>query len=795
MKQLLVLVLALALPVFADDDERSPLAGHSMHGNAFNEGPRQAAYLMDGMPDISFPVSTTNDLAQKFFNQGVGQLHGFWYFEAERSFRQVAMLDTNCVMAYWGMAMANVNNGKRAREFMTNAVTRTNGLARREVLYIDSLAKFYEVGKKNENKTNSPDADVERHRRYVKSLEQIIEEFPNDLEAKALLAFKIWDNNGRIRISSHMAADALAKQVLDKSPNHPVHHQLIHLWNGEADRRALTAAAHCGQGSPGIAHMWHMPGHTYDALRRYADAAWQQEASARVDHAYMVRNRVLPDQIHNYAHNNEWLVRNLNYLGRVNDALSLSKNLIELPRHPKYNTLLRNRLDTNSPSATNSANYSTRGNNSSTFGRTRLIETLSNWELWDESARLASTMYLEQTDDPQEKAKKSRLLGIAYFRKGDNAKGANELKSLEAVLTEQKRIRQTEMETAESKARQDKKPDDQVTKAMADVINSHSSKIKNIESAIAEVKLYQLLAARDKEAAKKQMEEAKQLSKDRQAQIHFELGDDEKALTLAKDAVKGATNQVRPLAIYVDLLAKAGKKEELTNAFSTLRTVASYADLDTPLLKRLAPVAKSLGFENDWRIEPKPSSDVGTRPALDELGPFRWHPTPAANFVLRDSQNKKVSLADFKGRPVLVIFYLGYGCVHCLEQLNLFAPMAEEYKKAGIEILAISTDSVEGLHKTFEKSADAKGFPFPIVSDEKMETFKAYRAFDDFENMPLHGTFLVDGQGMVRWHDISYEPFTEPIFLLNESKRLLSLSSPPLLTRNSRMPLGKNSKF
>lgn len=43
----------------------------------------------------------------------------------------------------------------------------------------------------------------------------------------------------------------------------------------------------------------------------YEDACYQQEASARADHAYMMRDRVLPDQIHNFAHNNEWLIRNL----------------------------------------------------------------------------------------------------------------------------------------------------------------------------------------------------------------------------------------------------------------------------------------------------------------------------------------------------------------------------------------------------------------------------------------------------------------------------------------------------
>ena len=54
-----------------------------------------------------------------------------------------------------------------------------------------------------------------------------------------------------------------------------------------------------------------MPGHTYTGLKRYADAAYQQEGSARVDHAYMIRDRVMPFEIHNYAHNNQWLCTSL----------------------------------------------------------------------------------------------------------------------------------------------------------------------------------------------------------------------------------------------------------------------------------------------------------------------------------------------------------------------------------------------------------------------------------------------------------------------------------------------------
>ena len=76
-----------------EENTAGPLAGHSYHGEAFNEGPRQRAYLIPGMANVDFPVTTKNEEAQKFFNQGVSALHGFWYLEAERAFRQVNKLD------------------------------------------------------------------------------------------------------------------------------------------------------------------------------------------------------------------------------------------------------------------------------------------------------------------------------------------------------------------------------------------------------------------------------------------------------------------------------------------------------------------------------------------------------------------------------------------------------------------------------------------------------------------------------------------------------------------------------
>jgi hypothetical protein len=62
---------------------------------------------MDGMGMVDFPITTKSKDAQAFFNQGVAQLYGFWFTEAERSFRGAARLDPNAAMAYWGIAMAS----------------------------------------------------------------------------------------------------------------------------------------------------------------------------------------------------------------------------------------------------------------------------------------------------------------------------------------------------------------------------------------------------------------------------------------------------------------------------------------------------------------------------------------------------------------------------------------------------------------------------------------------------------------------------------------------------------------
>ncbi|MGZ8901369.1 MAG: redoxin domain-containing protein, partial [Limisphaerales bacterium] len=613
----------------------------------------------------------------------------------------------------------------------------------------------------------------------------------------ALLVFKIWEHQGRQKVSSHMATDALAKDVLAVKPMHPIHHARIHFWNNEVDRRALDSAAKCGLGAPGIAHMWHMPGHTYSALHRYADAAWQQEASARVDHAYMMENRILPDQIHNYAHNNDWLVKNFSQLGRVREAIDLAKNLIELPRHPKYNSfdpskkkedsdedddkvsITASTNDTDVATAATPADRSRtdyrKGESSASLGRARLMELLVQWELWDELIDLSSTTYLEPTNMPHEQAKRARALGIAYFAKGDTRRGKAQIAEVTRSLRQQKDLRHEAADEAEEKAKAAKKSEADVTKAMSDAMKTHASKIKGIENVLAELRLHNSIAANETEAARTQMAELKNVPKEQLSQLWLKLGDQDQAVKLATEALKSATNQVYPLANYIDVLARSGKDAEAREAFMVLTKVAAQSELNLPIMKRIQPVAQKVALVADWRVKNDAAKDLGNRPPLDSLGPFRWQPSPAIEWTLKKSDGRDLGLRAYQGRPVLMLFYLGHGCMQCIEQLNTFAPRVKEFDSAGISIVAVSTDSVEGLRKTLAKSATANGFPFPIVSDEPLATFKAYRAYDDFENMPLHGAFLIDGNGMVRWQDISFEPFKDVDFVLAESQRLLKL--------------------
>ena len=749
------------LPPSAISPENRVKPGHSYHGEAFDEGPRRAAYLMGTTGNVSLTITTRNPQAQAFFNQGIGQLHGFWYFEAERSFRQVSLLDHDCAMAYWGMALANVNNEKRAKTFIAEAVKRRGSASEREKIYIDALDAWYKAETGDEKKRKS------RAQSYVTALENIVHKFPDDVEARAHLSLTLWQGRSDLSISSYFAIDALMNSVLAVNGLHPVHHYRIHLWDNDKAQQAVNSAERCGLSAPGIAHMWHMSGHTYSDLKQYFDAAWHQEASARTDHAYMMRDVIFPDAIHNFAHNNEWLVRNLQHLGRAKDAVALSRNTIELPRHPRMN---------NFP-----------GGKSANYGRLRLYESYTKFEMWDALIADSHTQYLGPVEDHAELVKRIRMLGRAYFRKGSLENGKAQLAALERRV---KRIRQDTgiaVDQAVARASFEGKDAKGVEAAENQARQPTNEKIRVLERAIDELQGYVLLQEGKPAEALERFRKATGLSDEYLAEIEFLAGKKDEALKSLQNLVNNNKNEVLPLTALILMQWQQGKKDEAKATFETLREISRAIDIDVAPFVRLAPIATELGFGADWR-KPKPvAKNAAELPDLAKLGPIHWSPSPARDWSLPDANGNQHALAQYRGRPVVVIFYLGYGCLHCVEQLQAFAPKAVEFEKAGISLIAVSTDSVIDLKKSHERYKTSGTFPFPLVSDEAFVAFKQYHAFDDFENVPLHGTFLIDGEGRIRWLDIGAEPFMDAGFVLKESKRLLypgiieEVAEPPVL--------------
>ncbi len=265
--------------------------------------------------------------------------------------------------------------------------------------------------------------------------------------------------------------------------------------------------------------------------------------------------------------------------------------------------------------------------------------------------------------------------------------------------------------------------------------------------------------------------------KEHLAQFYLQAGDKAKAEQSARQAWSSAPNQVQPLANYVEVLYLCGKKAEALKQFEELRKMSGSVDLEAPVFQRLSKIAVELNLPADWRTPRATPDDILDRPDLATLGPLGWRPSPAVDWTLPQGDGKPLSLSAYRNRPVIVIFYLGYGCLHCAQQLEKFAPMAEQFKQAGIDLVAISTDSIEDVKKSEDRyrneTEEPREFPFPLVADPALNVFKKYRVYDDFEKMALHGTFLIDSEGLVRWQDIGYEPFMEAEFLLKESQRLL----------------------
>jgi peroxiredoxin len=703
-----------------------PAAGHSIHGESFDDGPRQRAYLMPNMGRVHFCVTTSKPEAQAFIDQGVAQLHSFYYFEAERSFRHAAMLDPDCAMAYWGMSMANVNNSRRAKGFLAEARKRIAKVSRREVLYIEALEALYKDG--GDEKT--------RKANHLLGLEAIVQEFPEDIDARAWMAMVTWQNG---TIGSRQAVDVVLDTVLQVEPMHPgAHHYRIHLWDGNKPIRAEKSAALYARTALGIAHAWHMPGHTYTGLHRYADAAYQQEGSARVDHAYMYRDRVMPFEIHNYAHNNQWLSTSLSHSGRARDAIAVARNLVDQPRDPNKN----GKND---------------GGSAQRSGRLRWSEVLTRYEFWDELIEATTSGALDWSDLPMERREKAYTLGLAYAARKDQAKLAEQIAALRSISSGGER-----------------RPAAATPKAAPNPPAATPS------PALTELEGYELLLKGEHAAAIEKFAKATTMRPEALARAHLAARNFGFAENAAKKLAESKPDTVPPLAALVEVLNAVGKIQEAQEAYRKLEPLARHADADLPVFRRLAPVVAAWKADPSWKPVPQDSAtDDATANRIDlaTLGPLTWSPFPAEPFSAPDTKGQTWGLADHRGKNIVILFFLGGKCAHCMQQLQLFSNAIEALQKLNTEVVAVSTDDADATRALKENSEGIK-FTMPLLANPKLDIFKAYRAFDDFEGQPLHGTLLIDAQGNVRYQRISSEPFLDVEFIKTEAARVNRLVRP-----------------
>jgi len=121
----------------------------------------------------------------------------------------------------------------------------------------------------------------------------------------------------------------------------------------------------------------------------------------------------------------------------------------------------------------------------------------------------------------------------------------------------------------------------------------------------------------------------------------------------------------------------------------------------------------------------------------------------APDFTLRDQDGEKVSLSDYKGRKVMLVFYpLDFSPV-CSDQLSIYQEVKPEITAKGVELVGVSVDS-SYAHKAFQEKL---GVDTTLLSDfePKGEVARAYGSYIDGAGIANRTLVLIDEDGVVAW--------------------------------------------
>ena len=300
---LITLVLALVCLqqiVLAQEQKSAPGHVHYKDPGQQSASPTGAlAPRLQKLGTHTFPVTTKNQQAQLFMNQGLNLSYAFNHAEAGRAYREAARLDANLAMALWGEALAlgpNINapmdpaSEPKALEAIQKAIALKPKASPREQALIDALAQRYS-GRAEDRRAR----DVA----YADAMRKVHLQFPDDqdiamLYVEAVMDLRPWGYWTRDGHPYERTAEivALTEKVIALNPNHPgALHLYIHLMEAYQADKAEAAADRLLTLMPAAGHMVHMPAHIYQRVGRYADAARSNELAIAADEDYISQCR------------------------------------------------------------------------------------------------------------------------------------------------------------------------------------------------------------------------------------------------------------------------------------------------------------------------------------------------------------------------------------------------------------------------------------------------------------------------------------------------------------------------
>jgi peroxiredoxin len=127
--------------------------------------------------------------------------------------------------------------------------------------------------------------------------------------------------------------------------------------------------------------------------------------------------------------------------------------------------------------------------------------------------------------------------------------------------------------------------------------------------------------------------------------------------------------------------------------------------------------------------------------------------TRAPEFTLSSTPEQRVSLAEFRGRPVVLAFYPADWSPVCGDQLTLYSALRDEFERLGAEVVGISVDST-WCHAAF---VEARRLRLTLLADfePKGEVSRRYGVYNEREGTCERALVVIDGEGIIRWSYVS----------------------------------------